>query len=146
MNVYRFFETTGTHFYTTNASERDAILRTRPDLILESGGLRAVNPASNDPAAIEVFRFFDTTKGTQFLTASKSERDTVIANRPDLKLEPEGSFFEHVQPQATDTPVYRFFSSGDGTHFSTDNATERANIIQTRPDLIAEGVGFYEPA
>ena len=147
VSVYRFFETTnGTHFYTTDPNERANILATRPDLVSEGVGLRSVNPASNDPGAVEVYRFFDTTKGTQFLTASSAERDSLISSRPDLRYEPEGSFFEHVQPQANDTAVYRFFSSTDGTHFYTDSPSERANIIQTRPDLVAEGIGFYEPA
>ena len=149
LSVYRFFDSrNGTHFYTTSDAERDSILSSRPDLVPEGQngvGLRAVNPASGDPAAVEVFRFFDTVHGTQFLTASKGERDDLIANRPDLKFEPQGSFFEHSQPQPNDTAVYRFFSSTDGTHFYTDSASERANILQTRPDLIAEGIGFYEP-
>lgn len=78
----------------------------------------------------------------KFLTASATERDSLIATRADLSYEPSGSFYEHTQQQAGDTAVYRFFSSTDGTHFYTDNPSERAAILQTRPDLIAEGVGF----
>ena len=147
--VYRFFDShNGTHFYTTSADERSTILQTRPDLIPEGPGgvgLRAVDPTSGDPNAVQVFRFFDTVHGTQFLTASTTERDTLVATRSDLTYEPNSLFYEHTQQQVGDTAVYRFFSSTDGTHFYTDSATERAAIIQTRPDLIAEGIGFYEP-
>lgn len=149
ISVFRFFDSSnGSHFYTVSADERASILATRPDLIPEGQdgvGLQAVNPASGDAYAAPVFRFFDTVHGTQFLTASTTERDGILASRPDLTFEPTGSFYEHIQPQVGDTAVYRFFSSMDGTHFYTDNATERASILQTRPDLIAEGIGFYEP-
>ncbi|RYD23776.1 MAG: hypothetical protein EOP89_11785 [Lysobacteraceae bacterium] len=37
------------------------------------------------------------------------------------------------------------FDNMTGTHFYTDSATERAFILQTRPDLVAEEIGFYEP-
>ena len=51
-------------------------------------------------------------------------------------------------PAATATPaigVYRFFDTAHGTHFYTDSVTERATILSTRADLVAEGIGFYEP-
>ena len=143
--VYRFFEqSNGTHFYTSSATERDNILQTRPDLTPEGVGLRAADPAT-DPAASAVYRFFDKVHGTEFLTDSTVERDSLLGNRPDLTYEPNDIFYEHIQPQAGDTAVYRFFDSIDGTHFYTDSAAERAQIIQTRPDLINEGIGFYEP-
>ena len=149
IDVYRFFDkTTGTHFYTPDQNERQTILATRPDLVPEGPngvGLTAVDPASNDPAAVPVYRFFDLNQGTQFLTASSSERDSVIATRPDLVYEPSSIFYEHATPQAGDTAVYRFFDTKFGTHFYTDDATERGVILQTRPDLVAEGIGFYEP-
>ena len=149
IDVYRFFDTkNGTHFYTADTAERSTILSTRPDLVPEGPngvGLTAVNPSGNDPNAAPVFRFFDATKGTQFLTASASERDNVIATRPDLVYEPASTFFEHTTPQPGDTAVYRYFDATTGTHFYTDSAIERATVMQTRPDLIAEGIGFYEP-
>ena len=42
--------------------------------------------------------------------------------------------------------MYRFFDTVHGTHFYTDSAVERAGIVATRPDLVTEGIGFYEPA
>jgi hypothetical protein len=150
IDVYRFFDTsTGTHFYTDDPNERATILATRPDLVPEGTngiGLTAVNPAGNDPNAVPVYRFFDVTQGTQFMTASMAERDTIIATRPDLVYEPASTFYEHATAQAGDTAVYRYFDSNTGTHFYTDSPTEQATILQTRPDLLLEGIGFYEPA
>ena len=150
IDVYRFFDTkTGTHFYTQDKNEDAAVLATRPDLVPEGPngvGLSAVNSASNDPNAVPVYRFFDLTNGTHFFTASTTERDTVISTRQDLAYEPSSTFYEHVTQQAGDTAVYRFFDTRFGTHFYTDDSKERASILQTRPDLVQEGIGFYEPA
>ena len=149
IDVYRFFDkSTGTHFYTQDQSERQTVLATRPDLVPEGPngvGLTAVNPASKDPNAVPVYRFFDLKQGTHFFTASSAERDTVIATRPDMVFESGSSFYEHATQQAGDTPVYRFFDTTYGTHFYSDDPVERAVIQQTRPDLVLEGIGFYEP-
>ena len=149
IGVYRFFDrSNGTYFYTASASEAQSVSQTRPDLVPEGTngiGLLAISPASNDPNAAPVYRFFDTKFGTHFFTASASERDTIIATRTDLSYEPNSVFYEHTTFQTGDIPVYRFFDNVHGTHFYTDSEAERATIINTRTDLVAEGVGFYEP-
>ncbi|GEM_PF-5966630 len=144
--VYRFFDTVaGTHFFTSNSNERDVIVASRPDLVLESAGLRAIDPSTTDPDAAPVYRFFDKVHGTQFLTSSTSERDQVIASRPDLAYEAGDTFAEHLYAHAGDTAVFRYFDTRMGTHFYTDSPDEQTIISQTRPDLAFEGVGFYQP-
>ena len=149
IGVYRFFDTKlGTHFYTADANEAQTVLATRSDLTPEGPGgigLQADSVSASDPNAAPVYRFFDTVYGTHFFTASASERDTIIATRADLTYEPNSSFYEHTTAQPGDTAVYRFFDNVHGTHFYTDNANERAAIIANRPDLVSEGIGFYEP-
>ena len=149
IGVYRFFDTTyGTHFYTADANEAQTVAATRSDLVPEGPGgigLQAVAVSSSDPNAAPVYRFFDTVFGTHFFTASATERDSIIASRPDLTYEPSSTFYEHTQQEPGDIAVYRFFDNVHGTHFYTDDAAERASIIANRPDLISEGVGFYEP-
>ncbi len=149
IGVFRFFDTNfGTHFYTADPNEERTILQTRPDLIPEGPGgvgLQAISSGSSDPNAAPVYRFFDTQHGTHFFTASASERDSVINTRPDLVYEPNSIFYEHIQAEPGDVAVYRFFDNRYGTHFYTDDPAERAIIMQTRPDLVSEGVGFYEP-
>ena len=145
VGVYRFFDSSyGTHFFSSSVSEKDTIIGTRPDLVYEGVGLQSIDPAGGDPNAAPVFRFFDSTYGTHFFTASTSERDAVIATRSDLFYEGTG-FIEHVTPQSGDTAVYRFFDTRFGTHFYTADANERATVIDTRPDLADEGIGFYAP-
>lgn len=149
IGVYRFFDTTlGTHFYTSDAGEAATVLANRTDLTPEGPGgigLQAVAVSASDPNAVAVYRFFDTIHGTHFFTASATERDGLIATRTDLTYEASSSFYEHGKAQTGDIPVYRFFDNVYGTHFYTDNEAERAGIVANRPDLVAEGIGFYEP-
>ncbi len=145
LNVYRFFDQDdGTQFFTASGQERNTLLQTRPDLTYEGVGLEALANPAGDPNAAAVYRFFDTANGTHFYSASASERDAVIATRPDLVFEGVG-FYEHTTQQPGDTPVYRFFETGDGTHFYTSSAGERATILATRSDFRDEGIGFYAP-
>ncbi|MGI4810547.1 MAG: matrixin family metalloprotease [Janthinobacterium lividum] len=145
LGVYRFFGIAdGTHFYSTSETERNTLIQTRADLVYEGIGLKALAFPSTDPAAAPVFRFFDVRNGTHFYSASASERDTILATRPDLSFEGT-AFYEHTAAKPGDTPVYRFFDLTDGTHFYTSSATERATILTTRADLRDEGIGFYAP-
>ena len=94
---------------------------------------------------VAVYRFFETKTGTQFLTGSTSERDTVLATRPDLTY--EGLGMAGIDLSAKDpnaSPVYRFFDTGSGTHFLTASADERNTVVTTRPDLVYEGSSFSE--
>lgn len=145
--VYRFFDAThGTQLLTQDATERDTILGTRPDLHFEGIAFQAIQPQQADTSAVAIYRFFDTTNGTHFMTASATERDTLLGSRPDLVFEPGSTMFEHATAQAGDVAVYRFFDQNSGAHFFTSNVSERANILATRPDMTMEGVAFYAPA
>ncbi len=118
-----------------------------PDTVPGGAGAQQPLAAVNGPAdaGTTVFRFFDRTSGTQFLTASPSERAAILATRPDLAGENAG--FGAVTPQDNSaSSVYRFFDMGSGTHFFTSSSAERDQIAATRPDLHDEGVGFYEYA
>jgi len=89
----------------------------------------------------EVYRFFDTSNGTHFLTASVSERDTLLNMRSDLAYEGVGlTGVDSGTPAAS--PIYRFFDTRFGTHFYTASADEKNSVIATRSDLTYEGVGF----
>ena len=146
VDVFRFFDAThGTQLLTQDAAERDAIVSTRSDLHYEGVGLRAVDPAHTTSNTVDVYRFFDTTNGTHFITSSLSERDTVLASRHDLVFEQNSTIVEHATAQVGDTAVYRFFDSNTGAHFYTADAGERASILSTRPDMTLEGIAFFAP-
>ena len=92
-----------------------------------------------------VYRFFDSRTGTQFLTSSVSERDAVLATRPDLVSEGVG-IGAVTQPDGDPNAlaVYRFFDTVSGTHFYTSSDVERADLVATRFDLAYEGRSFFE--
>ena len=148
--VYRFFDAKfGSHFFTADAGEKDAVLATRPDLVEEVNGFGDVTPS--DPNAAPVFRFFDSTYGTHFFTSNAGERDGLIASRPDLIYEPNSTFYEHATQQAGDVAVYRLFDTNDGTQFLTGDPGEYNGITAAgsatfRADLRSEGIAFYAPA
>lgn len=160
--VYRFLDTdTGTHFFTADANERDALMNPssssyRSNLHEETNNFGTVDPAASNPSDVTVYRFFDSVHGTHFFTASQSEANGLSnpkssSYRPDLIAEPKSSFLEHGTQQVGDVPVYRFFDSQYGTHFYTGNQAEYAAITTPgaasyRPDLVPEGVGFYAPS
>ena len=148
--VYRFFDKIhGTHFFTSDVGERNNVINTlSASYSEETNGFGDV--AQSDPNAVAVYRFFDTNFGTHFFTASSTERDTVIATRPDLTYEPSSTFYEHLTLQTGDTPVYRLFDQTTGTQFLTGNQSEYAGITTPgtatyRADLHSEGVAFYAP-
>ena len=102
--------------------------------------------ATSALGVIAVYRFFETGSGTQFLTASASERNSVIATRPDLTYEGIGFGGLSSSADANAVPVYRFFDSANGTHFFTSSQSEESTLVKTRPDLVLEQTTFYEHA
>ncbi len=146
LGIYRFFDSsTGTQFLTGSVAEAETTIATRPDMTYEGLAMAGISPTNNDPNAVPVYRFFDTTNGTHFFTASQSEAETIAATRPDMVAE-QSTFSEHLTQQPGDLPVYRFFDTANGTHFFTTSASEQATIAATRPDMTYEGIAFYAPS
>ena len=82
-------------------------------LILDASGFEQVNGNS-----IGIYRFFDSTDGAHFYSASQVERNNLIQTRPDLIY--EGVGLEAVASPSADpaaASVYRFFDMTSGTHF-----------------------------
>ena len=96
-----------------------------------------------DAGAIAIYRFFDTSDGSHFLTASATERDALISTRSDLVYEASSTLYEHATAQSGDVAVYRFFDQASGAHFFTGSAAEHATLLTTRPDMASEGIAFY---
>ncbi len=141
----------GPHALTATATDRAGhVSAPSPALVLDASVTLAAAPAATAapaPGVHTVYRFFDSRHGTQFLTASEAERDTVIATRPDLTF--EGKAMGSVDADPADpavSAVFRFFDTGNGTHFFTTDIGERDSILATRPDLALEDAKLYEHA
>ncbi|WP_336490488.1 hypothetical protein [Methylobacterium nigriterrae] len=142
--VYRFFDTaTQDHFYTTNAAEKDQILKTLPTYKYE--GVQWSTP-DKGADTIDVFRFFDSAHSSHFYTTSATERDYVIKTQPAYKY--EGVAFEAYATPSANVPgevtLERFFNTNTGLHHYAANASETYGINHgaAGPGWIDEGPGF----
>lgn len=139
--VYRFFNAkTGAHFFTSNAAERDFVIRTYPDFAYENIAFYAY--AQPTAGQSTVFRFFNTGNGAHFYTISQTESDFVRANYPVFNY--EGPIW-YAQTAAGNgaTPMYRFYKPATGTHFYTISAAERDFVITNYKDFNYEGIAYY---
>ena len=130
----------------------DATITSASTMVSTKAAITAQNaPIQTDltlpSGQVGVYRFFDSKSGTQFLTGSLSEANTLIATRQDLHY--EGVGMGGIANGSTDpnaVSVFRFFDTLNGTHFFTSSNTEADTIAKTRSDLIAEGASFMEHA
>lgn len=98
---------------------------------------------SSDIRGSTVFRFFDSSAGVHFYTASETEKDFINNNLDNYKL--EGESYTTVNPDNSEDAVaiYRFFNSVTGEHLYTANETERDSITNNLADFKFEDVAFY---
>jgi hypothetical protein len=98
---------------------------------------------SSDIRGSTVFRFFDSSAGVHFYTASETERDFVNNNLDNYEL--EGESYATVNPENLEdaAAIYRFFNPVTGEHLYTGNETERDSIINNLANFEFEDVAFY---
>lgn len=138
--VYRFYNaTTGAHFFTASAQERDSVINNLPLFGYEGTAFYVYS--SNQVGLNPVYRFFNTTGGTHFYTISAAERDSVQANLPTYRLEGTGWYAQTVA-NGGNTPIYRFYRFSSGTHFYTVSTAERDSLIGNL-DFRYEGPAYY---
>ncbi len=109
-----------------------------------AAGATTLTTTTTASPALSVYRFFDASTGTQFLTASSAEKATVMATRPDLTYEGVGFGGFASGTDSSAVPVFRFFDTTTGTHFFTSSGSERDTLVATRSDLVLEPTTFYE--
>ena len=104
------------------------------------------NPAAGNE--VSIYRFFDTTDGTHFFTASATEAASISATRTDLSYEGIGlSGYNTAGASPASEAVFRFFDMTDGTHFYTASTSERDTLVATQSsNMTFEGTAFYEDA
>ena len=168
--IYRFYNrTSGDHFYTASASEKD-ILVNNPQWGYAAEGIAFYAYASqssgaspvyrlynsetgdhfytssetekNNISVSPIYRFYNTTNGDHFFTSAKSERDQLINSSSPYAY--EGTAFYAYNEQVSNTfPVYRFYSSKKGAHFYTANTEEKNILAASTSGYTYEGVAFY---
>jgi lysyl endopeptidase len=139
--VYRFYNaTTGAHFFTASAEERNSIVTTLPLFAYE--GVAFYVYGSSGSGLSPVYRFFNTQGGTHFYTISATERDSVQANLPAYSFEGTG-WYAQTANDGSATPIYRFYRQSSKTHFYTVSSTERDSLIAGNADYRYEGPAYY---
>ena len=127
IDVHRFFsKSSGVHFYTASAEEKDNIIT---NLGSEFGYEGIAYKAPSSGGAV-VSRFFNSDTNSHFWTASEEEKDELIGN-PERGFEYEGSaYYVSKQPQCDQqTAVHRFYHPQSEVHFYTANESEANNVI-----------------
>jgi uncharacterized protein (DUF1800 family) len=140
--VTRFYNlSTGTHFYTISAAERDYVIAHYPVFIYEG----PVFTAYTVPVAgtVAVNRFYDVQTGTHFYTISPDEVAYIQAHYPQYLLEGPVYYVPPVAASDGRTALFRFYNTATGAHFYTASSVERDHVIATYPQFIYEGIAYY---
>lgn len=139
--IYRFYNaTTGAHFFTPSAAERDVVIQTLPAFAYEGVAFYAY--ASSGPGQSPVYRFYNTASGAHFYTISAAERDLVQATLPTYRFEGP-AWWAQTAAGSSATGIYRFYKPKANTHFYTINTAERDFIIANNKDYTYEGLVYY---
>lgn len=93
--VYRFFNPlTGTHLYTINSDERDAVFTELPHYKFEGIAYYALNSSGTPPAGGSTLqRFFNLQSRSHFYTADQSEFKSVFDQQASLGFKYDGQAF-----------------------------------------------------
>lgn len=94
------------------------------------------------PSRTAIYRFYNSSTGAHFFTASSGERDYVIATDPKFRYE-GAAFYAYAAADTGLSAVYRFYNTLTGAHFYTMNTAERDNVIVTLPQFKFEGPAWY---
>lgn len=91
---------------------------------------------------VAIYRFFNTTTGAHFYTASIAERDSVQANLRWMKYEGI-AFYANSSPARGLSPVYRFYNTRTGVHLYSISEGEKTYVQTSLPEFRYEGIAYY---
>ncbi|MEP2757780.1 MAG: M10 family metallopeptidase C-terminal domain-containing protein [Hyphomicrobiales bacterium] len=138
--VYRFYNTgTGSHFFTTNLTERNSIIETLDGLSYEGNSFDSNVTEAN---GVAVFRFFNTSNSVHFYTANAEEAQGLRQSQSGFQDEGV-AYYASLDASNGGTALFRFFNTQNGSHFFTISETERDSIINTLGHYNYEGVAYY---
>ncbi|MDX9783062.1 MAG: hypothetical protein RBT35_08840, partial [Bacteroidales bacterium] len=134
------------HFFTISATEKNRIISTYPETEWRYEGIAYYVPATSSGNS-PVYRFYSQNNRSHFFTISASEKDKIIATYPETEWRYEGVAYYVPTTSSGNSPVYRFYSQNNRSHFFTISASEKNNIIATYPEeeWRYEGIAYYVP-
>jgi hypothetical protein len=142
--VWRFYNMrTGTHFYTADPAEKNAVVATLSSIYRLEGvayNVNTANPANSAP----LYRFYNVVTGAHFYTADTVERDRLINTMAAVYHFDGPAYNVCLTNVAGSTTVWRFFDVVTGTHFYTADAAEKASVIANLSAIYhLDGPAFY---
>lgn len=145
--VYRFWsERDGRHFYTLDENEYLYILANYSDYIWHFETKAFYAYKNQNAGTLPVYRFWSDKNLTHFYTISETEKNYILNNYPDDVWRYETiAWYANQNPTAGMSPVYRFWSPAEQTHFYTISDAEKDYIIANYSTNIwtYEGVVWY---
>jgi len=143
LNMYRFYNVNGSHFFTCSEDEYLTLIRT-PSLGYNYEGIGWTSDAASPAHTQSLHRFLNVTNGTHFYTASEQEKAYVLATWPSIFQYEGVSCYVNSTAAAGTIPVYRFYFKRLGSHFYTTSLTEANNIIlYASASYTYDGIGFW---
>lgn len=145
--IYRFWrQSLNRHFYTIGQSERDKLINDYSDVWTYENVAYYAFEGDNVPGTSPIYRFWSRRYNSHFYTMDEEERDKLI-NKYAFAWTYEGpAFYAYAEGQEPEgvSPVYRFWSAVNKTHFYTISETEKNKLITQFPDVYEfEGVAWY---
>lgn len=138
--VFRFFDSSvGSHFYTADEVERDAVQDNLPNYSFEGESYRTVDATTG---AQEVYRFFNPDTGVHLYTTDEVERDSIIDTLPNFEFEGVKFYAYETQVEGS-IPVYRFYEPTLGVHFYTPDEAEKDAVQANLANYNFEGIAYY---
>jgi hypothetical protein len=145
--VHRFYKQyEGSHFFTANQSEATyvnnnlyATYRYEGQAFNTNVGLVA--------GSIPVYRFYNTQNGVHFYTSNWNEANHLVLDHEWLFRYEGIAFYAYPDDQGgTASPIYRFYNFLQGSHFYTNNLTEKTYLEANGAWTYSyEGIAFYLP-
>ncbi len=137
-------QTTDTRTSPQEATQRAALNSAELQRAQEAAASASVpvTKAAQSTARLAVWRFYNRLTSAHFYTTSTTERDSVLANLPQMSLDGT-AFYVGTATTSGLSPVYRFYNLQTGVHFYTISQDERDTIIARLPQFHYEGVAYH---
>jgi hypothetical protein len=148
VEVRRFYQAaTGTHLFTAQSAEAAKATAKQAGAApyaAEGVAFRIVAAATLEAADPNnaLHRFYNSTTGAHFYTASDSEMRAVLANTAFAYEGVVGRVPDKTKAGSGEAAVYRFYNPVTGAHFFTASESEKAAVLKNYKDFKYEGVAY----